>query len=315
MKALVTGGAGFVGLHLASHLSEQGMQVDILDNFGRAEKDKEFDTLISQENVGFIKADITTTEAFSQLDTDYDYIYHLAAINGTGNFYKIPEKVLRVNTLGTINLLDWIIGKKGKIVFTSSSEAYSAGLKLLPDFPLPTPEHVPLIVEDPTNVRWSYGASKILGEVAFHSYAKNHDIDYSIVRYHNVYGPRMGHDHVIPQFIERVVKNEKPFKIFGGKQTRAFCYVQDAVRATQLVMESGKKGETYHIGTDDEIKIMDLAKKLFSVMEVSLEIDEQSAPEGSVERRCPDITKLKALGWKPEVDLSGGLKKCVGWYR
>jgi len=318
-KVLITGGAGFIGFHLARSLDEQGYEVTILDNFARGQEDKEFKELIEKPNVYFIKADITKPEVFDELK-DFDYVYHLAMINGTENFYNIPDKVLKVGILGTLNVLDWFVKQeKGKLLFSSSSETYAGALKLLGEkFPIPTPEEVPLVVNDPSNVRWSYGGSKILSEVAIHSYAKAKNMkNWSIIRYHNIYGPRMGFEHVIPQFIERIVKKENPFKILGGEETRTFCYIDDAIRATQLVMESPEtSGKTIHIGrSDDEIKIIDMAKKLFEVVGINSEIEILPAPEGSVKRRCPDTTKLRNLGFRAEVSLDEGLKKCFEWYK
>src|SRR3989344_2193775 len=169
MKVLITGGAGFIGFHLAKHLSNQNYNLTLLDNFERGKEDEEFKELIKKDNVSFIKADITKPEAFDKLQ-DYDQIYHLAAINGTENFYNIPDKVLKVGILGTLNVLDWFVKqKKGKLLFTSSSETYAGTLKLIGDkFPIPTPENISLTIDDPTNVRWSYGVGKIAGEVAMH---------------------------------------------------------------------------------------------------------------------------------------------------
>jgi len=318
MKVLITGGAGFIGFHLAKHLSNQGYNITILDNFERGKEDEEFKEFIKKDNVSFIKADITQPETFDKLQA-YDQIYHLAAINGTENFYNIPDKVLKVGIMGTINVLDWFTKqKKGKLLFSSSSEAYAGTLKLLKDkFPIPTPEDVPLVVDDPKNLRWSYGASKILSEVAMHSYAKAKNMEnFVIIRYHNIYGERMGFEHVIPQFIERIVKKENPFRIFGGQETRTFCYVGDAVRATQLVMEKQTNKETIHIGrSDGEIKIIDLAKELFKIVGFNPSADIKAAPEGSVMRRCPDTTKLQSLGFKAEISLNEGLKRCYEWYK
>jgi nucleoside-diphosphate-sugar epimerase len=318
-KVLVTGGAGFIGFHLSSFLVKHGYKLTILDNFARGVEDKDFEELISKKNVQFVKGDITKESTFEKLDSDFDYIYHLAAINGTENFYKIPDKVLKVGAVGTLNILDWFSQcKKGKILFSSSSEVYSGGLKLLGDkFPIPTPEDVPLVVDDPTNLRWSYGASKIIGEVAMYAYAKAYNINFSIIRYHNIYGPRMGFEHVIPQFIGRIMKKDDPFKIFGGEETRTFCFIDDAIFATKMVMESNKTNrETIHIGRNDgEIKIIDLAKRLFKIAKVNPAIEINKAPLGSVMRRCPDTTKLKSLGFKAKTDLNEGLRCCYDWYK
>ncbi|MEK6854748.1 MAG: NAD-dependent epimerase/dehydratase family protein [Nanoarchaeota archaeon] len=317
--ALITGGAGFIGFHLAKSLANQNYNVTILDNFSRGQEDSEFRNLIDRENVTFVKADITKPETFELLNTNFDYVYHLAAINGTENFYNIPDKVLRVGIVGTLNILDWFVKqKKGKLLFSSSSEAYAGALKLLGEkFPIPTPENVPLVVDDPSNARWSYGASKILSEVAVHSYAKAQNMkNFSIIRYHNIYGPRMGFEHVIPQFIEKIVK-EGSLSVGVEDSTRTFCYVDDAVRATQLVMESeSTNGDTIHVGrSDGEIKIIELAKKIFFIAGVNPRIEFRPPREGSVKRRCPDTTKLLNLGFKPEIDLDEGLIRCFEWYK
>lgn len=318
-KVLITGGAGFIGFALSKSLADQGYEVTILDNFARGNEDLEFKELTSRKNVHFIKTDLTEPHCMDQVTEEFDYIYHLAMINGTENFYNIPDKVLKVGILGTLHVLDWFVGqKKGKLLFSSSSEAYAGSAKILGDkFPIPTPEEVPLVIEDPSNVRWSYGASKLLSEVAIHSYAKAHGMkNWSIIRYHNIYGPRMGFEHVIPQFIERIMKKEDSFKIFGGQETRTFCYIDDGVKATQMVMESNEtNGKTVHIGRDDgEIKIIDMAKKLMDIAGVNPKFDVHPAPEGSVARRCPNIDKLRSIGYKPSVSLEEGLKKCYDWY-
>lgn len=321
-RVLITGGGGFVGYHLARHLVDNSYNVTILDNFTRSKADKELDKLLDEYNITFITGDVTKPETFRALDNEFDYIYHFAAINGTENFYKIPDKVLKVGVFGIINILDWFLKQnKGKLMFASSSETYAGALKLFKEnFPIPTPEQIPLIIDDPSNVRWSYGVGKIVGEVAVHSYAKVHNLkNFVIIRYHNIYGTRMGKDHVIPQFIERLIKKENPFKIFGGQETRTFCYIDDAVRATRLVMESEKtNGQTVHIGNSDgEIKIVDLAKELFKASNVNPhpQIELLPAPEGSVMRRCPDTSKLQSLGFIPQINFEEGLKRTFDWYK
>ncbi len=317
---LITGGAGFIGFHLADYLSNQGQDVTLLDNLSRGEADEDFERLLGRKNVRFVEGDITEQKTFYELEGDFDFVYHLAAINGTENFYKIPHEVLRVGTIGTINVLDWFVRqKRGKLLFSSSSEVYAGALKLMGDaFPIPTPEEVPLVIDKASNLRWSYGSSKMLGEIAMHSYSFAYDMDnFAIVRYHNIYGPRMGFEHVIPQFIERIVGMEEPFKIHGGSETRSFCHMDDGIRATQLIMENpGTNGQTIHVGRSDaETKIVDLARKLFEIADVDPKIEIRPAPEGCVMRRCPDTTKLQGLGFSPEVSLEDGLRQTYAWYK
>lgn len=318
-KTLITGGAGTIGYFLGKHLAGQGQQVTIADNLSRGKMDFEMKELLQRSNVKFLELDVTDFSQFRKLDSDYDFVYHLAAINGTKYFYEMPEKVLKVGVLGAINALEWFKNnKKGKILFTSSNEAYASYINLQGG-PIPTPETVPLCIDDVTNPRWSYGGGKIIGELLFINYSQAFHFPMSIIRYHNSYGPRMGKEHVIPEFLMRIIKKEDPFKIFGADTTRSFCYIDDTIHATQQVMESEKtNGEIVHIGNDrEEITMLDLAKKMFKLFNYqpkNLEIKE--APEGSVKRRCPDLTKIRELvGYQPSVNLDEGLKKTYNWYQ
>jgi nucleoside-diphosphate-sugar epimerase len=319
VKVLITGGAGTIGLPLAKHLQAKGQEVTIVDNLIKPNiKDVEFNDFLKQKNVKFINMDLTRFENFKKLESDYDYVYHLAAINGTKYFYEMPQEVLRVNTLAMINILEWFKENKiGKIMFTSSNEAYASTITKMGG-PIPTPEDIMLSVEDVKNPRWSYGGSKLIGELFFINYARAYKFRMSIIRYHNSYGPRMGYAHVIPDFIMRMQRKEDPFNIYGGEETRAFCYITDTIRATQMVMESEKTdGEIVHIGNDEEeISMLNLAKKMFKVCKYTATLKVNPAPQGSVKRRCPDISRLKKLtGYKSEVNLDAGLKLTFDWYK
>lgn len=315
-KILVTGAAGFIGYHLAAHLASRGREVILVDNFTRGAEDRDFSELLQQQNISFLKMDLSDQASIDQLPDGVTQVYHLAAINGTSNFYKIPDQVLRINIQTTLNLLEWAKSQKNiKMVYTSSSEAYAGTVQQNPSL-VPTKEDVPLCIDDVTNVRWSYGASKLLGECAMFAYGSRYGFEFSVVRYHNIYGPRMGYEHVIPQFIQRAFEGESPLKVYGTENTRAFCYITDAIRATLLVMESEESsGQIYHIGNDaEEIEISELAKKVLASMGQKPEILAMGAPAGSVNRRCPDISKMKRLGYVPEVNLEMGLKPMIEWY-
>ena len=320
-KVLITGGAGFVGFNLCKELLNKNYEITIIDNFSRPNDDEDFVYVKEHQNTTFIKGDLTKRQTFESLPKNhFDYIYHLAAFNGTGNFYKYPDKVLKAGVLSMIYLLDWLSPQdKGKILFTSSSETYAGTLNVLGEdnFPIPTPETIPLSIDDVTNVRWSYGSGKLVSEVALYCYRQATGFDrFSIVRLHNIFGPRMGFEHVVPQFVERIIKKEFPFKIYGGQETRSFCYIEDVLDSIIRIMESDKtNGEIINVGNDDEeVKIIDLAKMLFDIAGLDIEFDIQPAPDGSVSRRCPDISKLKSLGYEKINTLKNGLEKTYKWY-
>ena len=323
MQILVTGGAGFIGFYLSKYLADQGHKVVICDNLFRGSVDKDFSELIKRDSVSFVQADLTEKSELDKLERDFDIVYHLAAINGTKYFYEVPHEVLRVNILSLLNMLDWLVQSKcGRMVWTSSSEVY-AGTAFLSKIPIPTPEEVPLAISDEFNPRFSYAGSKIVGELLCINYAKAHGLNIIIVRPHNIYGPRMGFEHVIPEFIEKAQKasmifpaGEAKLEIQGsGNETRAFCYIDDMVKALTLIAEKGRSGEIYNVGNDgEEISIRELAEKVAHTLGLNVRITPSKLLAGSSARRCPDIGKLRGLGFNPGVTLDVGLKKTVAFY-
>ncbi len=273
--------------------------------------------LIKEPNVFFNKIDLTELDYYSEIDTDYDQIYHLAAIVGVKKVTNNPVLTIKVNTLSTIYLLEFIkdLQKKPKILFSSSCENYAGTLKHC-DIDIPTPENVILGIEDVNNPRWSYASSKILGEIACLHYAKKYNFNTTIVRYHNIYGPRMGLQHVIPEFILRLKKQSKNFEMFGGYQYRSFCYVEDAARMTINLMNNQKADKKIvNVGNDHYIQISSIAEKLFQLTDFSPEVIERGAPEGSVEKRQPDLTLIKKLkSFESNTSFDEGLGITYDWY-
>lgn len=323
-RVLITGGAGFIGNHLANHLlSSPEIELVLADNLSRGKMDKDFEILLQNSRVKFLNLDLTDLNSYTKLGSGYYHVYHLAAINGTKIFYEMPHEVLRVNTLSLIYMLEWFRrdNRAGKFCFTSSNEAYAGGLSAFGVLPLPTPEKIPLVVDDPYNPRWSYGSTKLVGELFVIHYAKAYDFRALIVRPHNFYGPRSGYGHVIPEIMLRAEKRVDPFPIYGADDTRTFCYISDAIRAMQLLMDSDKTDgqpiETVHIGASDEILIGDLVEKIFKVCGWRPNnLDIKSSPTGSVKRRLADTTKLRSLtAWQPEISLDDGLAKTYDWYK
>ncbi len=318
-RVLITGGAGFIGYHLAKRLSEQNHTVVVCDNFLNGKLDDELQDLLEKyNNCELVNCDLTNKEDLKKLGGNYDYVYHLAALVGVKYAIEIPERVLRDNVVSTINILDWFLGSESeRILFTSSAETYSIITEHY-TLPIPTSEDVPLIIDDVFNPRYSYKVSKIMGELLFINYARAHDMNMSILRYHNIYGPRMGFVHVIPELSMRILRRENPFQLYEPSQTRAFCYVGDAVEATIKVADSEMaSSEIINIGSDtEEITIGDLAAKLFEISGFSPVVKPLPPPLGSPDRRCPDISKLRSMTkFEPKISLDEGLKRTFQWYR
>jgi UDP-glucuronate decarboxylase len=314
MRTLVLGGAGFIGLHLTRRLLADGHEVTVVDDFSRGRDDRELAAI--RPLVEVVPADLTTAEAYAGLPHGWDQVYLLAAVVGVRNVERDPARVLRVNTLALQHLLDWLQPGE-RLFFASTSETYagtvSAGLA-----PVPTGEEVPLLVADVAAPRFAYAVSKLWGEAAVLHTARAKDLRCVVGRFHNVYGPRMGADHVIPEMSLRAIRREDPFRVFGSDQSRAFCYVDDATEAMVRLMSGDEAaGQIVHIGNDTEqTRIGDLAELVLRVAGFDPARTVLPAPPGSVVDRCPDITKLRALtGFEPKVALEDGVRRTFEWYR
>lgn len=319
MKVLITGGAGFIGYHLARYHQQRGDGVLLIDNLFKSDGrvDEAFERLIESTGVQYWAVDLTKPLTVGAEEGPFDVVYHLAAINGTRLFYEMPYQVARTNLLITLHLLDWLEGQAiGKMIYASTSEVY-AGCGEVGLLAIPTKEDTPVVFPQPTNVRFSYGTSKFMGEFLCFHFGQKQKVPTAVVRYHNIYGPRMGTKHVMPEFIARMQRRETPFRIYGGKETRAFCYVDDAVIATYLVGTSSScDGEIVHIGNSrEEIEIEALARLMMDELGERVEIQECGGRAGSVMRRCPDTNKLKKLtGFEAEMGLKEGLARTIKWY-
>jgi UDP-glucose 4-epimerase/UDP-glucuronate decarboxylase len=186
--------------------------------------------------------------------------------------------------------------------------------------PVPTPEAVPLGVPDPASPRFAYAASKILGEAAvLHTArARGGAVRAVVGRFHNVYGPRMGADHVISELCLRAIRREDPFALYGAGQRRAFCHVSDAVEAiVRLMATDAAAGQVVNIGNDAEETAVDaLCRLVLRVAGHAPRVERRPAPAGSVARRCPDLARLRALtGFVPKVSLEAGVEETHRWYR
>ncbi|MFA4848750.1 MAG: NAD-dependent epimerase/dehydratase family protein [Methanoregula sp.] len=318
-KILVTGGAGFIGYTISKILAEDpNNEIHIIDNFSKDRNDEDFKRLIKKNNVTFFNKDLTDQKTYTEIDDHYHQIYHLAATVGVKTVTDNPVETLKNNSFSTLFLLEYLKGMKKphKILFTSSCENYAGSITCC-NVKIPTPENVPLCIEDIFNPRWTYAISKILGESACIHYAKQYHFDAAIIRYHNVFGPRMGTEHVIPEFFLRLKKNARQFEMYGGDQYRTFCYCTDAAKMTINVMNSlQSSGRIINIGNDkNNIKISDIGKQLAKIMKINPEFIENGAPDGSVKKRIPDLSVIKKMNcYVEEVPFEEGLAETYRWY-
>ncbi len=316
MKALVTGAAGGLGLYLVRALLAHGWHVTGVDDLSRGRDDEDLRAVRRDVRATFAAGDLTDPSTWNQFPGGFDAVYHLAAVNGTRNFYEHPARVLRVNLLTLMHGLEWAarVGC-GRFIWTSSSEVY-AGLEDIDRLVLPTSEDVPLIVSDVGNPRWSYASSKIAGEALCAAYAREFGVPVVVVRPHNIYGRRMGWDHVIPELIERAQGGERPLVLRGGDQTRSFCFAEDAAEFLVRLAEAPLDLRTVNLGNGrEEIAIVDLAHRILRALNVADEVRSEPAPVGSVARRRPDTRRLEAVtGYAPRVTLDEGLPSTIAWY-
>ncbi len=315
-KVLITGGAGFIGYHLALNLSNKGYAIDIVDNFSRGIKDSFLLELVKNKKVNLINLDLLDKNSFNKLKNDYTIIYHLAAIIGVQFVLKAPYDVLTKNMELLQNVIEF--GKKQsnlkRLVFTSTSEIYAGTLKYF-TLPIPTPETTPLTVTGLSENRTSYMLSKIYGEaVCLHS-----GLPVTIIRPHNFYGPRMGLSHVVPELFKKTFFSQtKELIVFSPQHQRTFCYIDDAVEMMQRLAESETSiGEAFNVGNESpETTIKSLAEKILTITGSPMVIKLGPVTEGSPSRRCPDMTKTtKETEYLPSFSLDDGLKRTFQWYK
>ena len=310
---LVTGGTGFLGSALVRRLITDGHRVRVFDNNSRGRADR---LAHVDGRFEYVQGDIRDAAAVSAAVRGVDGVCHLAFINGTEFFYSRPELVLEVAVKGMSNVLDACIeARVRELVLTSSSEVYQAPPTI------PTDEQVPLSIPDPHNPRYTYAAGKIINEMMAINYGRNHFDRVIIVRPHNVYGPDMGWEHVVPQLVLRMkaladsAADPVPFPIQGtGTQTRSFVYVDDFTDGLVLAMERGEHLGVYHVGTMEELTIADVSRVIAGFFGRRIRVVPQNPAAGGTPRRCPDTAKLAALGYRPQFSFRDGLPLTAQWY-
>lgn len=301
---LVTGGAGFIGSCMAEKLAmDPNIKVVVVDNFITGAPEKLPDTHL-YPNVRFIKCDVNRYEDIASVFHAYkfEYVFHYAALVGVKRTLQNPVAVLE-DIKGLENILRLSKNTNVKRVFySSSSEVYGEPVEF------PQNENT-----TPLNSRLPYAVVKNLGEAYLKSYKQEFDLNYTIFRFFNTYGPKQSKDFVVSKFIRSALKNED-ITIYGdGSQTRTFCYVDDNIEACfNTIANQNFINEVINVGGNEEITILQLANTIIDLTESGSKIVHlPPLPEGDMTRRCPDITKMNTLLQRPRVALEEGLKRVL----
>lgn len=300
-KILITGGAGFIGSSLAHKLAEDKHNVIVIvDNLLTGDVNR----VPKLENVKFIKADVNNNQEISSIfyNFSFDYVFHYAAVVGVKRTIEKPIMVLD-DLKGLRNVLDLCKNTAVKrIFFSSSSEVYGEPVEL--------PQHE---YTTPLNSRLPYAIVKNVGEAFLKSYKQEYDLDYTIFRFFNTYGPLQSKDFVVSKFISAALKNED-ITIYGdGSQTRTFCFVEDNIQAcVNAFMKDEVMNDVVNIGSDKILTVLDLAKMIieFSGSESKI-IHLPALEEGDMTRRQPDTCKMLQLLGKEPISLEEGLKRVI----
>jgi len=309
VKYLVTGGAGFIGSHLTEQLISRGDQVVILDNLSTGLSEN-LSTI--KNKVEFVQGNILDKALVEKLISNSDYVVHLAAALGVLNIVNKPLESLKSNLQGTEIVLEAANKYKKPILIASTSEVYGKNDKV------PLNEEDDRVIGHPLKSRWSYSEAKAIDESLAYFYFLEEGLQSRIVRFFNTVGPRQlgNYGMVVPRFVSSALKGEALSVYGSGEQIRCFCHINDAVKGLLLVMDSDKAvGEVFNVGNNQQISIMELAKKVIEITGSKSTIEkiayEKAYPQGfeDMQRRVPDISKIKTvLGWSPQLNLDQIIK-------
>ncbi len=310
MRMLITGGAGFIGSHLCDKYTKEGHTVLCLDNFmsGNLMNIKH---LLHHLNFKLIKGDVRDFDLLEKIMHDVDTVFHLAAQIHVDRSYIEPRLTYEVNVIGTQNILEVArICDAKRVIYASTSEVYGSA------------QFVPIDEKHPLNAPHPYGASKIAADRMCYAYIETYGMDISILRLFNVFGPRqrdIGYGGVISIFTRRVLNDVPPIIDGDGQQTRDYTYIEDAIKAYNLVLNRGEPlAEPTNFGSGKEVSILDLANMIIELCgkKGSLKPTHVEPRIGEVQRLIADATKAqKLLGWKAKYNFEKGLKEFVQWYR
>ncbi len=310
MRILITGGAGFIGSHLCEKYTYEGHTVLCLDNFMSGNL-MNVRHLLDYRNFKLVKGDIRDFDLLERITRDVEVIFHLAAQVHVDRSYIEPKLTYEVNVMGTQNILEAAkLHDTKKVIHASSSEVYGSAL------------HVPINEEHPLNAPHPYGASKIAADRMCYAYIQTYGMDISIMRPFNVFGPRqrdLGYGGVISIFTRRVLSDMPPIIYGDGLQTRDYTYVEDTVRAYDLVLDYNDPiTEPLNFGSGSEISIVELANMIIDLCGKKGKIEPvHVGPRiGEVKRLIADAGRAKKLlGWEPKCNFKDGLQAFIEWYK
>jgi dTDP-glucose 4,6-dehydratase len=306
LRAVVSGGAGFLGSHLCDLLIEKGWEVLCMDNLVTG-SDTNVSHLLSHPRFRFVRQDVTR---YIEVPGPVDAVLHFASPASPPDYLKLPIQTLKVGALGTHNALGLALAKKAKFMLASTSECYGD-----PEVS-PQPETYWGRV-NPIGPRGVYDEAKRFAEALTMAYHRFHGLDTRIVRIFNTYGPRMrlNDGRALPNFLYQALSGE-PITVYGdGKQTRSFCYVSDLLDGIYRLLES-EEYEPVNIGNPHEITILEFAERVRSLVGATAPIVFRPLPQDDPKQRCPDITKARRiLHWEPKVSLEEGLKLTYEYFR
>ncbi len=309
-KILITGGAGFIGSSLCDFFIKTGNEVVCLDNFSSGPP-RNIEHLAGNSNFKLIKWDLRSGKIPEGL-SGFDIIYHLASVNAPGAFLKYGVDIFLTNILGTHALLKKAHEWNSTFFFPSSSEIYGDPTVV------PTPETYRGNVSC-TGPRSTYDEGKRAAEAIIHAFDRQHGVDFRILRFFNIFGPRQSfgypHGKVIANWLVNA-KKEKKITLYGnGKQTRAFLYLSDALRGVlDVSLKKEASRQFFNIGGSEEVAMKDVAEKIVGLFG-DVEIEHKPLPKDDPNRRCPDTTKIReTLGWEPKISFDEGLKRAKEWF-
>ena len=306
MRAVVTGGAGFLGSHLCDYLIEKGWDVLCVDNFITG-AESNVAHLLQHPRFRFDRQDVSR---HVEVPGEVDAVLHFASPASPPDYLKFPIQTLKVGALGTHNTLGLAMAKKARFMLASTSECYGD-----PEVN-PQPEsywgHV-----NPIGPRGVYDEAKRFAEAITMAYFRYHGVDTHIVRIFNTYGPRMrlNDGRALPNFLYQALAGE-PITVYGdGRQTRSFCYVSDLIEGIYRLLES-KEHEPVNIGNPQEITILEFAERVRALAGADVPIVFRPLPQDDPKQRCPDITRARRiLNWEPKVNLEEGLRRTYDFFR